>query len=101
MYLQEFFTRRRFLTDFHDNLSYKLQKNLNVNCWLSVIYNWFNNKTYWSAKYSCIEKECKVNFDCKIESQPKINQDVFVCVVQNGICIHKHFLKEKRYTAEF
>ncbi|CAF0939510.1 unnamed protein product [Brachionus calyciflorus] len=92
--------RKRLLVDFHDNLSFKLQKLYNVKCWLTNIYNWFNEKTYWSGSFKCSLNQCQGKFYAFIKNEPNKNEDIIVKIDYNGLCNHENIIKKRRCTCE-
>lgn len=90
--------RKRLLVDFHDNLSYKLQNLYELKCWLKNLYNWFNDKIYWTGSYKCLYNDCSGKFFCFIEKEPIQNVDVLIVVEYNGLCSHEKIVKKRRCT---
>lgn len=90
--------RKRFLVDFHDKLSFKLQQEKHCKCWLKCNYNWFNNRTYWSGSYKCIYEKCGNNFYAFCKNEPIINQNVLLKVhFKDENVNHDQIIKKKRY----
>lgn len=98
--LNEKSKRKRLLVDFHDSLSLKLQSAHDINCWLSVVYNWFNSKSFWNALYKCIMPECTAKFKCNIPNKPLANDDVILTINCIGACNHDKISKKSRCTKQ-
>lgn len=82
---------------------------LGVKCWLKRDYNWFNRPDttpVWHARYKCIEKECKAEFEAKImflNENDDDDNDVEVEIEMKAMQIVEHeyrVVKKARITGD-
>jgi hypothetical protein len=104
--------RKRFLVDFHNTLTSKLQKNFSLKCGLYNIYNWINDNQsefFWRGSYKCLHTNCQAKFDCFIRRSDlsknvskfeETTEYIVITVIVNEIATHELYNKKKRFSNE-